>query len=48
MRSALATDGPAVFLRGWLPAWLRLQPQTTLLFLFFEQYKRLYDGYLRH
>lgn len=28
-----------------LPAWLRLQPQTTLLFLFFEQYKGLVDKY---
>ncbi|CAO1630628.1 unnamed protein product [Parajaminaea phylloscopi] len=47
IRSALAKDGPAVFMRGWLPAWLRLQPQTTLLFLFFEQYKRLYDENFR-
>ncbi|CBQ68686.1 probable DIC1-mitochondrial dicarboxylate carrier [Sporisorium reilianum SRZ2] len=43
IRDALAKDGPAVFFRGWTPAWLRLQPQTTLLFLFFEQFKRLID-----
>jgi len=36
---ALKKDGPTVFFRGFLPAWTRLQPQTTLLFLFFEQYK---------
>jgi dicarboxylate transporter 10 len=43
IRDALAKDGPAVFFRGWTPAWLRLQPQTTLLFLFFEQFKALVD-----
>lgn len=43
IRDALAKDGPAVFFRGWTPAWLRLQPQTTLLFLFFEQFKQLVD-----
>ena len=43
IREALAKDGPTVFFRGWTPAWLRLQPQTTLLFLFFEQFKHLVD-----
>ncbi|TKY89711.1 hypothetical protein EX895_001496 [Sporisorium graminicola] len=43
IREALAKDGPTVFFRGWTPAWLRLQPQTTLLFLFFEQFKQLVD-----
>lgn len=43
IRDALAKDGPTVFFRGWTPAWLRLQPQTTLLFLFFEQFKALVD-----
>ncbi|KAJ1034836.1 hypothetical protein NDA13_001090 [Ustilago tritici] len=43
IKEALAKDGPTVFFRGWTPAWLRLQPQTTLLFLFFEQFKHLVD-----
>ncbi|PWY97059.1 putative DIC1-mitochondrial dicarboxylate carrier [Testicularia cyperi] len=43
IRDAIAKDGPTVFFRGWTPAWLRLQPQTTLLFLFFEQFKMLVD-----
>ncbi|PWN47440.1 putative DIC1-mitochondrial dicarboxylate carrier [Violaceomyces palustris] len=43
IKEALRKDGPAVFLRGWTPAWLRLQPQTTLLFLFFEQFKKIVD-----
>ncbi len=43
IRDAIAKDGPSVFFRGWTPAWLRLQPQTTLLFLFFEQFKGLVD-----
>lgn len=43
VRDALAKDGPGVLFRGWTPAWLRLQPQTTLLFLFFEQFKALVD-----
>lgn len=45
IRTSMAKDGAAVFMRGWLPAWLRLQPQTTLLFLFFEQYKKWVDHY---
>ncbi|EPQ31439.1 uncharacterized protein PFL1_00774 [Pseudozyma flocculosa PF-1] len=43
IRDAIRKDGPTVFFRGWTPAWLRLQPQTTLLFLFFEQFKALVD-----
>ncbi|CAO1618203.1 unnamed protein product [Sympodiomycopsis kandeliae] len=45
IKTSLQAEGPRVFMRGWLPAWLRLQPQTTLLFLFFEQYKGLVDAY---
>lgn len=45
IKTSLQAEGPRVFMRGWLPAWLRLQPQTTLLFLFFEQYKKLVDDY---
>lgn len=37
IRESARRDGMSVFMRGWLPAWLRLQPQTTLLFLFFER-----------
>lgn len=43
IKDALKRDGPTVFFRGWTPAWLRMQPQTTLLFLFFEQFKKLVD-----
>ncbi|PWN28048.1 mitochondrial carrier [Jaminaea rosea] len=47
VRNLLAKEGPRTLFRGWLPSWLRLQPQTTLLFLFFEQYKKIYDDNFR-
>ncbi|PWN41163.1 mitochondrial carrier [Ceraceosorus guamensis] len=43
IRGAVKKDGPTVFFRGWTPAWLRLQPQTTLLFYFFEAFKGIID-----
>lgn len=46
IHNALISHHPLLFLfTHQLPAWLRLQPQTTLLFLFFEQYKGLVDQY---
>lgn len=30
IRKSVAADGAMVFFRGWTPAFLRLQPQTTL------------------
>lgn len=40
---SLKADGPSVLFRGWTPAFLRLQPQTTLLFLFFEREYKVID-----
>ncbi|KAF2796757.1 mitochondrial carrier [Melanomma pulvis-pyrius CBS 109.77] len=40
-RSSLS-EGPMWMLKGWLPSFIRLGPQTVLTMLFFEQHKKLY------
>ncbi|GMK54490.1 hypothetical protein CspeluHIS016_0110760 [Cutaneotrichosporon spelunceum] len=47
IRDSVAKEGPGVFFKGWLPAWIRLQPNTILIFLTLEQLKRGVDKY-RH
>lgn len=40
-------DGPLVFFRGWVPAFMRLSPTVTLSFFVYEQLRRLVGiGYL--
>jgi dicarboxylate transporter 10 len=39
---SLRREGVSVLFRGWLPAWMRMTPTTTLTFMFLEQLKRLY------
>ncbi|KZW01370.1 mitochondrial carrier [Exidia glandulosa HHB12029] len=41
--SALATEGPRFVFRGWLPAWVRLQPTTVLTFVFLERLRAAVD-----
>ncbi|KAH0828783.1 mitochondrial carrier domain-containing protein [Lanmaoa asiatica] len=43
IRASLANEGPMFMLKGWLPAWTRLQPTTILIFLTLEQLKRAVD-----
>ncbi|KAL8286670.1 hypothetical protein RQP46_004198 [Phenoliferia psychrophenolica] len=45
IQSGFRTEGPMFFMRGWLPAWLRLTPNTVLMFVFLEQLKRGVDVY---
>jgi dicarboxylate transporter 10 len=42
---SVAKEGPTVFFKGWLPAWIRLQPTTILIFLTLEQLKAGVDRY---
>lgn len=37
---SLREEGPAFMFKGWTPAWMRLGPNTVLMFVFFEQLKR--------
>jgi len=37
----IKTEGPGFLMKGWTPAWLRLAPNTVLMFLFMEQLQRL-------
>ncbi|RSH90432.1 Mitochondrial dicarboxylate transporter [Saitozyma podzolica] len=39
---SLRREGASVLFRGWLPAFLRMTPSTTLTFMFFEQLKRIF------
>nr|ADV91206.1 uncoupling mitochondrial protein [Karlodinium veneficum] len=40
-------DGPLVFFRGWVPAFMRISPTTTSSFFLYEQLRRLVGiGYL--
>jgi solute carrier family 25 (mitochondrial dicarboxylate transporter), member 10 len=41
---SLRNEGPAVLMRGWLPAWVRLTPYTVLTFVFMEQIQRLINA----
>ncbi|KAJ3850044.1 mitochondrial carrier domain-containing protein [Lentinula lateritia] len=43
IRSALASEGPLFVFKGWVPAWIRLQPTTVLIFLTLEQLRRGVD-----
>lgn len=43
IRRSLRNEGPMFMLKGWVPAWMRLQPTTMLIFITFEQLKNLVD-----
>lgn len=43
IRTAIANEGPMFMFKGWVPAWMRLQPTTILIFLTLEQLKNLVD-----
>ncbi|KAG1716797.1 hypothetical protein ID866_395 [Astraeus odoratus] len=43
MRS-LREEGPMFMFKGWTPAFMRLGPHTVLMFVFYEQLKRLWSG----
>ncbi|KIY67512.1 dicarboxylic acid transporter [Cylindrobasidium torrendii FP15055 ss-10] len=39
LKTSLAEEGPAFLLKGWTPAFIRLGPNTVLMFVFYEQLK---------
>ena len=41
VRSILQREGPRAFFKGWLASYVRLGPQTTLIFLFSERLRQL-------
>ena len=43
IRMSMKNEGPMFMFKGWVPAWMRLQPTTILIFITFEQLKRLVD-----
>ncbi|RDX56323.1 dicarboxylic acid transporter [Lentinus brumalis] len=40
LTTALREEGPRFLFRGWTPAFIRLGPNTVLMFVFFEQLKK--------
>jgi len=40
---SLREEGPKFLFKGWTPAFIRLGPNTILLFVFFEQLKRAWN-----
>ncbi|WOO78766.1 Mitochondrial dicarboxylate transporter [Vanrija pseudolonga] len=45
LRDSITKEGPRVLFKGFVPAWIRLQPTTTLIFLILEQLKSGVDRY---
>jgi len=43
IRQSMKNEGPMFMLKGWVPAWTRLQPTTMLIFLTLEQLKNGVD-----
>ncbi|KAH9048831.1 dicarboxylic acid transporter [Lactarius hengduanensis] len=43
LKRSLRDEGPRFLFRGWTPAFVRLGPNTVLLFVFFEQLKKGWD-----
>jgi dicarboxylate transporter 10 len=35
-------EGPGFLMKGWLPAWFRLAPNTVLTFVFMEKLKEAF------
>ena len=45
IRTSLRNDGMLFVFKGWVPAWMRLQPTTMLIFITLEQLKNAVDWY---
>ncbi|KAL7408784.1 putative DIC1-mitochondrial dicarboxylate carrier protein [Mrakia frigida] len=43
LKDSLAAEGPAFMFKGWTPAWIRLAPNTVLIFVFLEQIRKVID-----
>ncbi|KAF8665155.1 hypothetical protein AX16_000620 [Volvariella volvacea WC 439] len=43
LMKSLREEGPRFLFKGWTPAFIRLGPNTVLLFVFFEQLKTLWS-----
>ncbi|KAI0047655.1 dicarboxylic acid transporter [Auriscalpium vulgare] len=43
LNHSLHEEGPRFLFKGWTPAFVRLGPNTVLLFIFFEQLKKAWD-----
>ena len=44
----MKNEGAMFMFKGWVPAWMRLQPTTMLIFITFEQLKNGVDYYRKY
>ncbi|KAI0252722.1 dicarboxylic acid transporter [Lactifluus subvellereus] len=44
LKRSMRDEGPGFLFKGWTPAFVRLGPNTVLLFVFFEQLKKGWDA----
>ncbi|ORY30361.1 mitochondrial carrier [Naematelia encephala] len=43
LTESLKREGPKFLFKGWLPAWIRLTPNTICMFVFLEQLRKAVD-----
>ena len=43
MTKTLAKEGPTAFWKGFLPAWARVGPRVTIIFIMMEQLRKRFD-----
>ena len=48
IRTSMKNEGAMFMFKGWVPAWMRLQPTTMLIFITFEQLKNGVDMYRKY
>jgi len=43
IKNSMRNEGPMFIFKGWVPAWIRLQPTTILIFVTLEQLRNVVD-----
>jgi len=43
MMKTFVKEGPTAFWKGFLPAWARVGPRVTIIFIMMEQLRKRFD-----